>query len=129
MKLFKKLAAAGAALMMAVTGMVMTASAYSDTLNIHYVSTGSVSNKTYDYRNRYPNKFEQTINMTACQLASTLTKVRIINTLAGVDALSQGGYSNTIYLSPASMGHVTTISIEFVNLGSGYYSSSVDFTG
>lgn len=129
MKVFKKLAAAGAAIMMAVTGMAVNASAYNDTLNIHYVSVGSVPNKWSDSESYYPSTTKQTITMTSCQLASINTRVRIRNTLANVDTYSQGGYSNTVYLTSSQMGHLTSISLEFIDLGSGYYSSSVNFKG
>ena len=66
MKVFKKLAAAGAALMMAFTGMAMSASAYSESYLFHYYSSlPSQYNSTTKSWTRTITKTTQTVDVTA----------------------------------------------------------------
>ena len=125
MKMFKRVLAAGAALMMAVTGMAMSASAYSYEIALHYVSSLGYGNVTsHTWNNQTITKKAQVFYLNSFTYSNPGAYVLFYNStfpsdMVNIPLTEPVGLIH--YVNASSIGAYVNVNISLQGYGSGGY--------
>ena len=130
MKLKKRFAAMGAAMVMAVTGMSMNVSA-SWSFNLHYVPVGSVTNVTHQSKNVKITSRTQSLEITSFYRSNNTGYVKAYNHLSSsmVYIFTTTGSSSTITVPTAALGVTVPVEAWIYNYSGSYVNSTGQFNG
>ena len=131
MKMFKRVLAAGAALMIAVTGMVMTASAVSEDYNVHYVPIGSVSNVVHDAKYVMVSSTNQKVIISSFYRSNTTGYVEVNNHVSEQlhYIYTSTATPPTVPISSSYVGTSVLVEAKLWNYSNAYCNSTGTFDG